>query len=411
MKDMDFNLANNTKKTKESEIIVDEYDEEDEEIEETSSSSSSSSLNKDQMTKVMFLVVGAIVVIFLLIILVMSLFQRSYTYEDIETIMVQAAESYFKNNPESLPTGSSSVEISTGELSSAGYMKSLEEYLPEGSICSGSVNVQKSGSNYLYTPKLDCGDSYATMSLYRKVESDNKIVNSGYGLYNKAGNKVFRGEVVNNYVQLDKMLWRIVKITSNGEMVLITEGYEAFPLAWDDRYNQSAQYSSGINNYSASRIREAIEKIYNLPEDSEETELFLSNADKAKLVQFNLCTGKRAYDEIGTDNTSECREVLREQIVGLLTVSDYIAASTDANCKTAQDAACQNYNYLVNSQEWWTVTGTKENTYEAYIVDTAGDVEPRTVNNYANLRLVVHLNSKVLYKSGDGSKENPYIVK
>lgn len=411
MKDMDFNLANNTKKTKESEIIVDEYDEEDEEIEETPSTSSSSSLNKNQMTKVMFLVIGAIVVIFLLIILVMALFQKSYTYEDIETVMIQAAESYFKNNPESLPTGSSSVEISAGELSSAGYMKPLEEYVPEGSICSGSVNVQKSGSNYLYTPKLDCGDSYATMPLYRKVQEDNKIVSSGYGLYNKAGNKVFRGEVVNNYIQLDKVLWRIVKITSSGEMVLITDEYEAFPLAWDDRYNQSVQYSSGINTYSASRIRESINHIYELPEDSEETELLLSNADKAKLVSYNLCTGKRSADELGTDNASECREVLKDQIIGLLTVSDYMAASTDVNCKTATSAACQNYNYLVDSQEWWTVTAIKENTYQAYIVDTDGDLEIQNVNLYANLRPVVHLNSKVLYKSGDGSKENPYMVK
>lgn len=411
MKDLDFNLAKNSQKTKESTIVTDEYDEEDDEIEETPSSSSKKSYSSDKMTKMMFLVIGAVIVIFLIIMLFMMLFQKSYTYEDIEAIMVQAAESYFAKHPESLPTGSSSVEISTAELSNAGEMKPLEEYLPDGSICSGTVNVQKSGSNYLYIPKLNCGELYSTTELYRKVQEDNKTVSSGYGLYNKGGNKVFRGEVVNNYVQLDEMVWRIVKITSGGEMVLITEEFETNSLPWDDRYNQSVEYQSGINTYSTSRLRESIEHLYELPEDTEEIDPFLSNADKAKLVSFNLCTGKRGQDELGSDNASECREVVKDQYMGLLTISDYMSASTDANCKTAASAACQNYNYLVNGEEWWTVTPIKENTYQAYTVDTDGDIEIKVVNNYANLRPVVHLNSRVLYKGGDGSKENPYTVK
>ena len=53
----------------------------------------------------------------------------------------------------------------------------------------------------------------------------------------------------------------------------------------------------------------------------------------------------------------------------------------------------------------------KENTYEAYSIDTDGEIKTKTVNNYSNLRPVIHLNSRTLYKSGDGSKENPYIVK
>ena len=412
MSDTEFNLAKNikgTEKKKEADIIIDEYDEEDDGYEEEPSTNNNKS--SDQMNKIMFLVIGAVVIIFLIIMIFMMLFSRSYTYEDIETIMANAAESYFQKYPESLPTGSSSVEISAAELSNAGEMKPLEEYLPEGSICSGSVNVQKSGNNYLYTPKLDCGDIYKTQELYRKVLEDNKTVSSGYGLYNKGGNKVFRGEVVNNYVQLDKTVWRILKITSAGEMVLITEGYEANSLPWDDRYNQNVQYQAGINTYSTSRIRESINALYELPEDSEDAELFLSNADKAKLVTYNLCTGRRGAEELGTDNAAECREVMRDQIIGLITISDYMAASTDANCKTATSAACQNYNYLVNGEEWWTNTPIKENTYQAYTVDTDGDIEIKNVNNYANLRPVVHMNSKVLYKSGDGSKDNPYMVK
>ena len=105
MKDTDFNLAKNIKgtqssKEKEAEIIIDEYDEEDDDFEETPSSSNQPNM-KDQMTKFAFVIIGGIVIIVLLIIIVLSLMNRSYTYEEIEQIMVNAAESYFKKNPES----------------------------------------------------------------------------------------------------------------------------------------------------------------------------------------------------------------------------------------------------------------------------------------------------------------------
>ncbi|MBR0361277.1 MAG: hypothetical protein IIX35_02765, partial [Paraprevotella sp.] len=48
---------------------------------------------------------------------------------------------------------------------------------------------------------------------------------------------IFPAMYLNNYIQLDKTVWRIMRITSTGEMVLITEGYEANSLPWDDRYN------------------------------------------------------------------------------------------------------------------------------------------------------------------------------
>ncbi len=413
MKDTDFNLAKNitgTQKPKEADIVTDDYDEDEDDFEEVMPSSKGPNL-KDQLTRYSFFIIGGIVIFVLLMIIIMSLLNRSYTYEEIEEIMVTAAESYFQKHPESLPTGTSSVEIDCGTLSAAGEMRPLEDYVPEGSICTGSVNVQHSNGSYLYTPKLNCGELYTTQELYRKVESDNKNSQNGYGLFSKAGNMVFRGEVVNNYVQLDLRLWRIVKITSTGEMVLITAEYPSYGLPWDDRYNQSVDYASGINTYATSRIRETLNGYLNYPEDTEEVELFLSDKDKTRIVPFNLCTGKRSKTEVGSNNASECKEVAKNQLVGLLTVSDYMAASTDANCKNSTSSSCQNYNYLVNGEEWWTITPAKENTYEAYSIDTDGEIKVKTVNNYSNLRPVVHLNSKTLYKSGNGTKQNPYIVK
>ena len=100
-------------------------------------------------------------------------------------------------------------------------MKPLAEYVGEDKTCSGVVQVEKSGTNYLYVPYLNCGDDYVTLELYRKVLANETIVTSGYGLYQTNGSYVFRGEVVNNFVKLGESMWRIVKITSNNTMYLI----------------------------------------------------------------------------------------------------------------------------------------------------------------------------------------------
>ena len=113
---MDFNLANNInndKKKKENTIVTDEYDEDDEEYEDMEPSPNKNKGMKEQLNKYLFIIIGGVVIIFLIIMIFILLFNRSYTFEQIEEIMAQAAESYFSKYPASLPTGTGSVEIST----------------------------------------------------------------------------------------------------------------------------------------------------------------------------------------------------------------------------------------------------------------------------------------------------------
>ena len=240
--------------------VVDEY-EEFEEV-ETSSSSSSKSDDKKGLVKLLSILLGVIIVFILVMFLLTSCTSGTKTYEEMEALMVEAAESYFADHSENLPKkdgGTQTIDVSV--LVAEGYMKDLSKY--NSAICTGTVKVQKSGSTYAYTPNLNCGESYASVELSDKIKDDNKIVSSGYGLYNKNGNYVFRGETVNNYVQLDNAVWRVVKITSSGNTVIILD--EPLPMTspYDNRYNEVANYKSGINNYSSSRLKEKLLEKYN----------------------------------------------------------------------------------------------------------------------------------------------------
>ena len=403
-------------KNKGKEIVADELDEneDDYDLDDSSSSSSSSSKGNDEdkakLIKMMLIAIIVVVGGIFLLMFVSSLGgSGTKTYEEIETIMSNAAESYFSDHPESLPSkdgGSQTVDVSV--LVAEGKMKDLSSYT--STACSGTVKVQKVGTNYVYTPKLNCGESYSTEELYKVVKSNNSIVSSGYGLYNKDGNYVFRGEVVDNYVQLDSALWRIVKITSSNNIVLIMDEPLNTLVAWDDRYNQEANYNAGINNYSSSRIKEKLDELYSSTNE-ETTTILLSDDDKSKLVSFNLCTGKRATTESGAEQAVECKEVLRDQKIGLLTAADYMNASIDANCTTPTSLTCQNYNYLINDYNWWlatAVTGTSSNTY---MVAANSGIESKQAMMYARIRPVIYLSSETMYLSGSGTEEDPYFVK
>ena len=374
---------------------------------------SSSSPAKSRMIKFMGLIVIGTIVILVILFVISSLKPKVYTYTEIESILQEAAESYFADHSEALPQNEGSViEIDSSNLSAEGYMKDLSEYTEEGVVCAGTVQVEHAGGSYLYTPYLNCGDSYATTELYKKITDNNNIVTSGYGLYASNGSYIFRGEDVNNYVKLDKILWRIVKVTANNNVVLISDEGVGFGQLWDDRYNEGKSYEAGINQYSVSRIKEYLTKVYKNPsKKKEEGELIFSKRDKTRLVNYDLCVGKREQGREGKDNSAECSQKLPNQTLGLLTVSEYMAASLDPDCKSTVSKSCKNYNYLAKTKDWWLVTADKDDNSQVYQVNQSGKVVSELAGSFSGVRPVIYLNSKVLYKSGNGTLERPYRVK
>ena len=412
--------GNMVKKEKQESIVEEEEDIELDDDNDDKKDSKPMKVNfdlssKKKMLMLMGIIVGATLLL-LLILYIMSLSSnKSYSYEKIEKVLTDAAKSYFKDYPDNLPANDGDVvEIDSSNLVVAGKMKDLSEYTNSGVMCSGSVQVEKSGDDYLYAPFLNCGDSYVTTELYKKVIDDDNVVSSGDGVYLKNGEYYYRGEHVNNYVQLENNLWRIIKVTSNNNIVLISSDIIPYSNhSWDDRYNSTLDYTAGINSYKLSRIREKLDNIYSNNEDKEDSkERIFSKNDKTMLVSYNLCIGKRTIDSGVNDNSIECKETLSNEKVGLLTLSDYLYASLDSECKKASSQACSNYNYLVStSNDWWLVTASEKDTSMVFNVSRSGFVKEKRASSYSYIRPVIYLNNKILYKAGDGTLEKPFTVR
>ena len=363
---------------------------------------------KKKLMRMMLIVVG-ILVVFLIIILIFSfLGSGNKSYEEIEQDLKNAAIEYYEVQSGLLPREEGeTITVRANTLADAELMKPLSE-LREGENCSGRVEVTKVGDNIIYTPYLECGDNYTTKELYKAV-LEQGIVTSGNGLYDLNGEKVYRGDDVNNYVSLDNAIYRIVKVTPDNKLLLILNEVDStLSSYYDDRYNPTKRFNSGFNDYRISRIKEFLDDLYSSKNDIK----ILSKNDKEKLASFNLCIGKRNATETNNTNAIECSDVLENQMIGLLTASDYMNASLDANCKATTDKSCQNYNYLrLKETEWWLLTGNAANDYEAYIVKSNGYIDINTTSGYKKIRPTIMLNNNVMIKSGNGSASNPFILK
>ena len=359
---------------------------------------------RKKLMRIMLIVV-AVLIIFLVIILIISLIKgNNKSYDEIESEMKKAAIKYYEVQSGLLPEEGEKVTIEATALAESGYMDPLSE-LRKNESCTGKVEITKNNNTIVYTPYLDCGDNYTTKELYKAV-LEQGLVTSGDGLYEMNGEKVYRGETVNNYVQLDNTLFRIVKVKANNQILLITADFlDDHSNAYDDRYNSDRGYNSGINNYKVSRIKNLLEEIY-----ADNT--FLSTTDKEKLTSFNLCVAKRSEDSSDNTNALECADILENQMIGLLTVSDYLNASLDTNCKMTTDRSCQNYNYLkLKESDWWLVTSSLASTYSSYAVRSSGYIGSYNSSNTKKIRPVIMLNNNVMIKSGNGSVDSPYLLK
>lgn len=351
--------------------------------------------------------VGLLVVVILIALLINVFSGEKKSYASAEDTLKQAAIEYYKVHDYLLPGADGEEKVVTDkELVESKFMNDLSTYVPKGATCTAKVLVKKSGETYSYTPYLDCGKDYYSIQLYKSLLDPKNIVTSGDGLYQMNGEYVYRGEKVNNYVKFDNKNWRVVRITAQNQIVLIYDRYD-YKTIWDDRYNDLRRANSGINDYLVSRLKDYMGNLYN---DSK----FLSNTAKEKLDSYDLCIGKRSDTDQVNDGSIECAQVLKDQKIGLLPVYQYINASLDPVCQSVEHLRCQNYNYLSTGDEtddWWTITATSENTYGIYAVNYNGTISYSEGRANAYARPVVYLNSNAMQLKGNGTKENPYIVK
>lgn len=233
------------------------------------------------------------------------------------------------------------------------------------------------------------------------------IVTTGNGLYQDSIDTkryVYRGTDVNNYISYSGLLWRIIGIEADGSVKLIYPTYTGM-VEWDINDKDDWEGSS-INNY--------LNNIF-----------YSTLSDTSKLNKKIWRTG-RIYD-IGTDVSTSILELLFQEntteyvgatgnlgYIGLLNASDFIRASLDSDC----------HNNVLNS----TTCASWLSPYKSWIINPSGNLaedegsqiayyfdnnklSSKVVTEKYNIAPVIFLNRTSVIVSGNGSLNDPFILK
>ena len=358
---------------------------------------------KDSKNMTFFIIGGILVFICIVIIIYFSFFYNVSNYSgDLRNTVKNAAVKYCNDNCDNLFEGVSSIKVPASTLIDGGYMKSFASLTHDkNSTCSGEVVINKSYNGYNYITTVDCND-IDNKNIYDEIVNSNSIVTSGSGLYEMNDSKVFRGEYTNNYLKLGNILFRIVKLNNDNTIMLILSDYNKNTLSkWDDRYNSSVKRSDGINDYSISRVRESLLNLL--------SNVYGENINN-KAISHDYCIGSRSANDNNNDGSIECSNKYNDYI-SLLPVYDFINASIDSNCVSIKNSrVCQNYNYLAGFEDsFWTITPVKGSSSEVYY-SNGYYLNFDSAKTKYSLRFVITISGDEIYKSGDGTLDNPYVI-
>ena len=324
--------------------------------------------------------------------------ENKATYVRYEEKMEDAAKEYLASIDQVPYEIGDYIIVQLDTLVEQSYIPSTEKELKD-STCSGYVTARK-GNIVNYIPYLECS-KYTTNTLKNSIMKE--LTTDSDGLYKTADGYVFRGLIVNNYVTLSGVEYRIISMDNNGIVKLYNRVREEEGMYWDRKYNVSTQNYAGLNIYGDSYIAERMYHSY----------LYDKRYEVAKtiMVPVDVCVYSKSLDSRFLDKSS-CAQVAEKQYITLLGLDDYMNASLDENCVDLYSKSCVNYNYLdrVTGVNTWTKDIVSNNSYQAYrIIDGVAYAED--ISNIESYNHVIYIDGGESILSGDGTKENPYIIK
>lgn len=273
---------------------------------------------------------------------------KEKAYNDQVAIIIKAAKQWGIDNPDLLPDYS-------GEDNDKVYisLSDLTKYLGEDSI------IDPRNKKKILAGVVEV--SYSSgQYVYRYTEKESKdsLINTLNSGVLKANGGIYKGDNPDNYVKLNNKIWRIISI-NNGIKIVLNDGF-----------NRSFDIN-GVSDFSSSILHDDLN----------------SNFDVKGMRLVSQSYGH----------------------VGIISLSDYMNASNDLNCKSGVEEECANGNFLAsysksNGAEY-TLTSSGSLVYRVNFKALASNT-----TDVLKVRPVVVLKSDYSISAGTGSLKDPYIL-
>ena len=238
------------------------------------------------------------------------------------------------------------------------------------------------------------------------------IVDTGDGLYEdeyEKGKHTYKGSDPNNYVYFNCTdinnqnsstceIWRIISINAD-KTIKIMRDESIGNIQWDSNNSLDWKKPASLNTYLNSTY-------YN--------DYLVSSAHIQIIEDATYSIGGVVWrnTNIQSQIDSENRTKWSGK-VALATLSEYLRAGSNTNCKTFLDVwndyeICKNSNWMVKSNiTWWTLSSASLPSDGVFRVGSNGSIGSNVYVSYG-VRPVVNLSSGIKITEGNGSQNNPY---
>lgn len=223
------------------------------------------------------------------------------------------------------------------------------------------------GSRAIHYYKIYNPKGSDTVPLATSIMKNASIVYEGSGVYKEAGNYIYKGEDVNNYIRFSNLTWRISKISTDNSVEIVL----------DDPINVMALDSS-----SADFKDSDVSKYLN--------EDFAAYLDTSKLDKTVVCE-----DEISDLNRLSCNTSNVDHYVKLPDISTFL----NSMAETTYMASDTDTLWLAN----------KKSDKEAWYA-SGYNISSSDVTEFYGIKPVVVLKSTNVLVGGTGTKEDPFTI-
>ena len=197
---------------------------------------------------------------------------------------------------------------------------------------------------------------------------------------------IYKGDNRNNYIKYNEKLYRIIGITNSNNLKVIsvdTSVEEYFGLSGDINYLKTDKEINSENK--------GIFYVGYIRSETSEIDQIMKNEKRNNTYTIN--NPKLYYD------------------YSYVNISDIVNASNECNFKKITDINTNNCNsYLLNMLSNTYSSNTLENNL-VYKINETGEVATSKIEKNFNIKKIIYISLLNEYKSGDGTKENPYEIK
>lgn len=212
---------------------------------------------------------------------------------------------------------------------------------------------------------------------------------------------IYVGNNPNNYIYYSGRLWRIISVEPDGNLKLIDYTFDE-SRAWD---------LNSDKNWDVSSIKNYLNNDY-LTKISDRTKMISGKWIYTMISKNESLSGKLSINEFNAQQIAQEKTNGTYAQVGLLSIGDYIKATTKSNCRNEMIGTEGCISWL-SEYTGWTINVDRDlvSSSKAFYFSNNSSIAEQSTLEVNSFYPVIFIDRNSMYLKGDGTIDNYYALK